>query len=149
QWSGNKRRSDAQVAGAVREYRKRYPEKAVLCSLDRAGGWAVLAAGGSLANLPRLTDDLLAALPRMRPFEPAAPLAPGQYALAEPGRHYLVHAAAGGKARLDLRADPESYKVRRIDPRTDRISIASEVRGGQVVELTAGPGGWVLWLSRR
>ena len=37
-------------------------------SLDKIDGWAVLAAGGSAANLPATTDPaLLAAVPRMRP----------------------------------------------------------------------------------
>jgi hypothetical protein len=152
EWKGNKKRSDAQIARQVREYRSRYPDKAVLCSLDGAGGWAVLAAGGSIPDLPRLDDDrLLKALPRMKPFEPSAGLAQGQWALAEPGRHYLVYAATGGKVRLDLSADRGTYEARRIDPRTCRAGeAADEVTGGKVVELT-GPASapWVLWLSRK
>jgi hypothetical protein len=152
EWKGNKKRSDAQVARQVREYRRRYPDKAVLCSLDGAGGWAVLAAGGSIPDLPRLDDDhLIRALPRMRPLEPPAGPAEGQWALAEPGRDYLVYAASGGKVRLDLSADRGVYEARRIDPQTCRVGDAvEEVRGGQVAEMK-GPasGPWVVWLSRK
>jgi hypothetical protein len=151
QWSGDRRRSDAQVARQVREYRLRYPDKAILCSLDRASGWAVLAAGGSIPHLPRLKDaGLLEALPRMKPFEPRTRLAQGQWALAEPGQHYLVW-STGAKVRLDLGADRGSYRVRRIDVQSCRVVARDEqVNGGKVVELNAGTSGaWVLWLSRR
>jgi hypothetical protein len=151
EWEGNKKRSEAQIARMVREYRKRYPDKAVLCPLDRANGWAVLAAGGSMPDLPRLNDALLKALPRMKPFEPATALAEGQWALAEPGRNYLVYSATGSKVRLDLSADRETYEVRRLDPRTGRTAeTVEEVRGGQVMEFAApASAAWVLWLSRK
>jgi hypothetical protein len=72
EWTGNKSRSDAQTARQVREYRARYPDKAVLCSGGPANGWAVLAAGGSIPKLPPVKDTrLLAALPRMKPFDSA------------------------------------------------------------------------------
>ena len=107
-----------EVARQVREYRKRYPDKAILCSLPGASGWAVLAGGGSILNLPRLKDErLLWALPRMKPFEPGTPLAEGQWAVAEPGQHYLVYSAGPGKVRLDLGRDRTAYQVRPIDPR--------------------------------
>src|SRR5262249_21402062 len=148
----NKTRWDAQVGRQVREYRARYPDKAVLCSLDRANGWSVLGAGGSIPDLPGLKDrGLLEALPRMRPFEPASGLAEGQWALAEPGRRYLVYAASGGNARLDLSAEQGAFEARRLDPRTNRFAeAAEEVRGGGMAEIAApGPGPWVLWLSRK
>src|SRR5262249_52797509 len=91
EWTGNRHQSEAQTARQVREYRNRYPDKAILCSLDKANGWAVLAAGGSIPKLPNLTDArLLAALPRMKPWTPAG-LTEQQWGLAEPGRNYLVY----------------------------------------------------------
>src|SRR5262249_57615287 len=48
EWKGNKSRSDDQTARQVREYRNRYPDKAVLCSLDKANGSAVLAPAGAV-----------------------------------------------------------------------------------------------------
>jgi hypothetical protein len=151
EWTGNRKRSDAQIARQVREYRNRYPDKVVLCSLDRADGWAVLASGGSLPDLPRLKDArLLEALSRMKPFEPATRPPEGQWALAEAGRNYLVYAASGGKVRLDLTAERGTFVSRRLDPRTGQVAeVAEEVSGGKVIEF-AGPGSgpWVLWLNR-
>jgi hypothetical protein len=150
-WTGSRSRSDEQTARQVREYRNRYPDKAILCSFDKANGWAVLAAGGSMPNLPQLKDDrLLAALPRMKPFEPSTRLAQGQWALAEPGQHYLVYAPSGGKIRLDLSAAEGTYQARWLEPGSGKVSAAAtEVRGGKVIECSP-PDKWarVLWISR-
>jgi hypothetical protein len=151
-WTGNRRRSDAQTARQVREYRNRYPDKAILCSADRANGWAVLAAGGSIPNLPQLHNPRLrAALPRMKPFEPAEGLTDRQWALAEPGRQYLVYASTGGTIRLDLLATRETFAVHWIDPRTGAVRGTSEtVRGGKRLDFSAPKGGAsVLWLTRK
>jgi len=97
---GGTKQSDAAAARMVREYRRRCPDKAVLCPLDgRPSGWAVLAAGGSVPDL-RADRDLLAAVPRMKPLEPFA--GSDQWALAEPGRNYLAYSATGEPLRFDL-----------------------------------------------
>jgi hypothetical protein len=150
EWKADRSMSAAATARQVREYRDRCPDKAILCSLDRADGWAVLAAGGSAPNLPASIDGrLLAAVPRMRPFEPAG-LGAGQYALADVGRDYLVYAAGGGRVKLDLSADPSSYVARRVNLRTGRCEAAAEpVSGGRAVDLApTGSGAWAVWLTR-
>jgi hypothetical protein len=152
EWKGDRRRSDVQTARQVREYRDRYPDKAVLCSYDRANGWAVLAAGGSIPNLPQRPDArLLAALPRMKPFEPAGGLGEGRWALAEPGRNYLVYSSAGRKIRLDLSATREAYTAHWVDLRTGVATEANDtVRGGKVLDFQAPrAAAGVLWLTRK
>jgi hypothetical protein len=151
-WKGNRSRSDVQTARQIREYRNRYPDKAILCSFDKANGWAVLAAGGSIPNLPQLQDARLrSVLPRMKPFEPTESLTDRQWALAEPGRHYLVYSSAGKNIRLDLSAAPGTYTVRWIDPRTGAVTEANEpVRGGKGLDVTVPKAGAsVLWLTRK
>src|SRR5262249_33952541 len=92
-WKGGKSRSDGAVARQVREYRARFPDKAVLCSLRPANGWAVLAAGGSVPAPPALTHArLLAAPPAAKPRgaksvtadQRAPPGAPRNYLLPSP-----------------------------------------------------------------
>lgn len=153
-WQGNKSRSDQQLARQVREYRSRYPDKAVISSLGPASGWATLAAGGSIANLPQLAAsedlaDLLAALPRMRPMESGDHLGDRQWMVADPGRDYLVY-VSGERARIDLSGREGPFAVRWLDVQTNRVTAAdSKLPGGQVAQLTPphrGP--WVLWLSR-
>lgn len=150
EWKGSKSRSDAAVARAVREYRSKFPDKAVTVSLDGAGGWAVLAAGGSVPRLPDTTDRALrAAVPRMKPFEPRG-LPSGAYALADPGRDYLVWSPAGGPIALDLSDRTETFIARWVDPATGTTSAGSGlVRGGRTIDLNPparGPA--VVWLTR-
>jgi hypothetical protein len=150
EWKGSKSRSEASVARAVREYRAKYPGKAVTVSLPGAGGWAVLAAGGSAPRLPPGTDDALrAALPRMRPFGKGLPA--GAMALAGPGRDYLVWAPAGGPIALDLSDRAESFTAGWVGPKNGKVTAeTTTVRGGRVAGLrppAAGPA--VLWLTRK
>jgi hypothetical protein len=152
EWKGSKQRSAAQTARAVREYRDRYPDKAVVVTDGPAEGWSVLAAGGSLPDVPRPDDPRLrSALPRLRPFEPQG-LTEGQWALADPGRDYLVVSTAGDPIRLDLSADRGTFAAFLVDPRTGRARPQGPgVIAGRVVEFPAGAdraGPAVLWLTR-
>lgn len=151
QWKGAKSRSDASIARAVREYRTKFPDKAVTVSLDGANGWAVLAAGGSIPRLPSATDPgLLAAAARMKPFELSGP--PREvFALADPGRDYLVWASTGGPVALDLSNYMETFKVGWVDPKTGKVMLAAApIEAGRMVELRPpGDRTALLWLTRR
>jgi hypothetical protein len=152
EWKGDKKRSAAQTARQIREYRRQYPDKAILCSLEKVDGWLVLAAGGSIPNLSDLKETrLLTALPRMKPFEPKVGLTAQQWALAEPDRNYLVYASSAGKIRLDLTGTQETYAAQWIDPRTGMATtISAPIRGGEMIELMSpGAGPCVLWLTRK
>jgi hypothetical protein len=151
QWKGSKTRSDAQTARQVREYRLRYPSKAVICSLEPVNGWAVLAAGSSVPNLPPTTDSrLLAALPRMRPLD-STDRTNRQGTLAEPGRNYFLYASSGPSIALDLSGREETFIVHRIDPRTGQLSPSAEsVHGGKTVRFSVDESGTcLLWLTRK
>jgi hypothetical protein len=149
-WKGSKSRSEAAVVRAVREYRAKFPDKAVTVSLDGANGWAVLAAGGSIPRLPPGTDPALrAAVPRMRAFELKGQPG-GTLALADPGRDYLVWAPAGGPISLDLPAQAGTFAAGWADPKTGKVlPEAAPVRGGRVTEFRPpADGPAVLWLRR-
>ena len=58
---------------AVREYRDRYPDKAVIYNAEEncpsiRDGWATLIAGGSLADV-KLPAELAKIIPTMRPMD--------------------------------------------------------------------------------
>jgi hypothetical protein len=150
-WKGSKSRSDASLARQVREYRNRYPDKPVLCSLKPANGWAVLAAGGSVPKPPPRTDArLLAALPKMKPLE-SKTLTARQWALAERGHNYLVHSLKGEAIRLDLSGAAGTYTAYWVNPKTGELRAAGKaVRGGGAAEWRVpGSGPAVLWLTRK
>ncbi|HWB92589.1 MAG TPA: DUF6298 domain-containing protein [Puia sp.] len=90
-----KRTSFEQVYRAVREYRDKYPGKAVMYSADGADayGWAVFMAGGSLADITVSEPGFMAAAAGMRPVDlPGKP--EGQWALGG-SRGYIIYANAG------------------------------------------------------
>jgi hypothetical protein len=143
EWKGPKNWSDVSTARMVRELRTRFPDKAVTCSFGEPNGWAVLAAGGSVPDLPRTTDpNLLTAAPGMTPLDG---LPERQWGVAEAGRHYLVYSADGSPVRLDLPAG-ERFAATWIDPKTGATRHADAADGGY---RPAGRGPAVLWVTRR
>lgn len=151
EWKGNKKLSATQIARQIREYRSKYPEKAILCSLDKSDGWLVLAAGGSVPRIPNLTEPrLLAVLPRMSPFELKNGPGHQRWALAEPGHNYFVYVNAGEIVRVDLSETNKSFTAIWFNPRTDDFLRADEtIRGGMVELSNPDATARVLWLTQR
>ena len=142
EWKGPKNWSDESAARMVREYRARFPGKAVTCSFGDPNGWVVLAAGGSVPDLPRRTDPrLLAAVPGMSPM---TGLPDRQWGIAEAGKSYLVYSANGSPIRLDLPAGMR-LNTTWIDPRTGETRPAGD---GSVFQPT-GRGPSVLWVTKK
>ncbi len=139
-----------QVLRAVREYRLKYPEKAVIYSADGPDdGWAVLMGGGSLPNLrARLDPNLLAAIVRMQPADLVVD-ADRQWCLAEIGANYLVYSAQEKPITLDLTAAKGDFAVCWIDPASGKMTDAPTVAGGKTVTLQPPGGGpWAAWLRK-
>lgn len=141
-----------QVYRAVREYRERYPDKAVIYSAGNYSrfGWAVFMAGGSLANIPRIADPaFLAAAITMKAADlPGNPA--DQWMLADPGKGYIIYADGKGPVRLDLGGISGRFVLSHIDPRDGSISKTKErIKGGGKVTLSKeGDAAEVLWISR-
>jgi hypothetical protein len=129
-----------EIARAVREYRRKYPDKAVTYFADRYcpsrhDGWAVLMGGGSLADVPPLPADLAAIAPTLRPIEGVA-TDEGLLVLGNPRRDYLIYSEnPGGKISLELPAG--KYRARWIDPDSGESSHGAELRGGARVQVEA------------
>jgi hypothetical protein len=65
------------------------------------------------------------------------------YALAEPGKEYVVYAAAGGRFTLDLA--PGRYAVRRYDPRTGaEVALGTRSGGASSFDTPMGED-WVVY----
>jgi hypothetical protein len=149
-WKGKKNRSDSATARQIREYRDKFPDKAIVCDYDGLDGWIALAAGASAPPIrASVNPQLLAALPKMRPYEPTSPkLASDQYALAETGQNYFVCSLREPTVKLELPAGAK-YAVRWID-RGGEMTEAESVEGGTVQTFTPpSQAGRVLWVSRK
>jgi len=139
-----------QVFRAVHEYRTKYPDKAVIYSVDNANGWTVLMGGGSIPNLPDTIDQtLLAAISRMKPFNLPDDVR-GHYALVEPGNNYLVYAASGDTIQLDITEAKGLFLTSWLNPRSGKVvSNGEPVAGGSKVKINTPFSPCVLWLSKQ
>jgi hypothetical protein len=145
-----KKSSFEQVYRAVREYREKAPGKAVIYSNDTNdnSAWAVLLAGGSLANIPAVADATFSSsIATMIPVNsPATDL----YTLAHENKGYLVYSNTG-EVQVDLSKATGAFKVKWIDPANGQlIGKEEKVSGGKVVTLKSSKSGnVVVWLVRK
>jgi hypothetical protein len=147
------KRSFEMVYKEVREYRSKFPGKAVMYSNDSYDqlGWAIFMAGGSLANLPaishsRFLADASTMLPVTLPGQTV-----GQYILGNPETGFIVYNDSPSEVKVDLTNVKGSFKTRYINPRTGQISKEEvSVKSGGVANLKASEAGYsVVWLSRK
>jgi len=137
------------IVKAVREYRTRFPDKAVTyyadmnCPSDR-DGWAVLIGGGSLPNV-RLPDDLAAVIPNLQPADDILSGA-GQWCLAGEDGNYLIYTeTVGDTIHAQLPSKSSTFRSRWIDSKTGEHFDGETLTAGEV-NIRAQTN--VLWLQR-
>jgi len=139
-----------QVHRAVREYRLRYPDKAITYAADGYDtmGWAVLMAGGSLPNVPAVVDpqfqrDVAAMQPVDLGERPA-----DQWALSDAKTGYVFYNESTAPVRLDLTRMPGAFTVCYINPKTGQLTKSKDlIRGGGVIELKKqSEGTEIIWV---
>jgi hypothetical protein len=142
--------SFASIVRAVREYRTRFPAKAVTYYADlhcrgSRDGWAVLIGGGSLPNLPALPGELAKAIVQFQPDD-ALRLAPAQWCLADGEQEFLVYSAARESPVTLVLPKQDGYCFVLLDPATAR----ADGRFRPVVEgqIPIGRNECVIWVRR-
>ncbi len=112
-----------QVYLAVLEYRKKFPDKAVMYSFDVHDefGWAIFMAGGSLANIPVVADSaFLLVAAQMEPVEwPEA--GEHQYAIGNEQAGYIFYNNTKKSMVIDQALISGSKGIFFIDPETGRF----------------------------
>jgi hypothetical protein len=104
--------SFAQVYRAVSEYRKKYPDKAVMYSADGQTqfGWAALIGGASLPDIRTpIEPNLLAAIPNMHPVD--IPGNKSLLALEDDHQNYLIYNAGRGSAQIPASLGADYHKT--------------------------------------
>jgi len=140
-----------QVYRAVREYRQKFPAKAVMYSGDRYDqlGWAAFMAGGSLSAIPASTNPVFLADAKTMHAVEVPESATGQYALENTGKGRIIYAPAADVINLNLAAG--TYNVRWLDPKTGQLlKEEQQVKGGNMLNLKAPKSGpIILWATRK
>jgi hypothetical protein len=139
----------ASIVKAVREYRKRYPDKAVTYYADMncpsgRDGWAVLMGGGSLPNVT-LPNELAKIVPTLTPVESVVPRE-GQWCIANAKGDSVVYTAANGREiEVNVPAGPPGYRVHWVDSSSGEIQSGEKIPAASPIRLRAKTN--VLWLE--
>ncbi|HEY0677033.1 MAG TPA: DUF6298 domain-containing protein, partial [Chitinophagaceae bacterium] len=143
--------SPQQVYRAVKEYRLKFPGKAVMYSGDShdRNGWAVLMAGGSLPAVKIKDEEFLQAVAVMQPL--AGDTSSTQWTLFNGNRGYVIYAMNGNTIDADLRNAAGKYSVSWINTNSGEIRRTTVIaRQGQKVTYTMPANGrWALWLKKQ
>jgi hypothetical protein len=140
-----KKTSFQQVYRAVSEYRKKFPDKAVMYSGDSYDefGWAVFMATGSMAVLPVLSQEFLSDASSMKVAESNS----NKQWLLTNGKDYIVYSTSNDPIKLNLANG--TFKINWIDPKTGKLSAEKEINGGiqEISPVQQSP--VVLWIHAK
>lgn len=138
-----------QVYRAVKEYRLKFPSKAVMYSGDSADklGWAVFMAGGSLPDISGVNAAFLADAVNTKPAENSDS---GVYTLVNAGKTYIQYSETGSLA-VNLTGVSGSFRVRYINPRNGAVLQQEEtIQGGKLQQLNPQTQGAVIaWITKQ
>ena len=113
--------TEAQTFRAVQEYRKKYPNKAIIYNTNAASrmGWAVLMAGGSLPAIPKIEiEDFNKEVGLMQCNSAYSDLV---WEMSRTGLTYLFYFKENGSIELDLSTFKGNYEAYWIDEKTGEI----------------------------
>lgn len=146
------KRSSEQVYRAVREYKQKYPSKAVIYSEGNYTdfGWAVFMAGGSLAGIPPIEySAFLAEAATMQPVQLSENQV-GQWVLGKANKAYIIYDKSSKSIKVDLTKSSGVFKVLWIDPKDGHaIKKEERIRAGKVIDLQSPKSGpVVVWVTK-
>jgi hypothetical protein len=129
--------TDAQVYRAVREYRDKYSNKAVIYSTPAANrfGWSVLMAGGSLPAIPKITvPGFYESLANMKPTQEEH-YNSTVWTLKEDGKAYLFYLQKENQITIDLSNDKGVFELYEINASTGNYTKKANIIGGKKVVI--------------
>ncbi|WP_417939478.1 DUF6298 domain-containing protein [Flavobacterium sp. RS13.1] len=127
--------TDEQVYRSVREYREKYPEKAVLYSTMGAPrfGWPALMGGASLANVPKIELSAFnSALTGMK-FAEGTTFSDKLWSLENKGNSYLFYLKTNQDVSIDLSNHKGTFEVYEINASNGNITKKANISGGKQV----------------
>lgn len=135
-----------QVYRAVKEYRIKYPGKAIIYSGDSYDkyGWAVLLAGGSIPVLPASTDkEFLTAASAMFPADDY-----GKYAIASK-EGIIIYPQRDNSVRINMAKMIGTFKVKYVDLNTGQLLKEQKtIQGGGEAEIALPSKPGMIWIVK-
>ena len=137
----------AEAYKAVKEYRTKYPEKAVTFFAQQYPqyGWAILMAGGSCPNVPVKDAKFLTDVAKMSYVSGEGESS--QQVIGAPETGYVIYCHEGKPSFGDVK--PGTYAVHAIDAKDGKMETLVKKQkfdGGEVILDTKDEA--ILWLER-
>jgi hypothetical protein len=135
-----------EVYQAVREYRERYPDKAVTFFAQQYpdDGWAILMGGGSCPNIPVTDAKLLADVTKMKTVETGHD---DYQMIGNPAVGYLVYSHSAQDVTANLAHG--KYRISRINPSKGDINVISrQVDGTKDYRVNVDKGDNIYWIEK-
>jgi hypothetical protein len=132
--------TDEQVYRAVREYRDKYADKAVIYNTPAANrfGWSVLMAGGSLPAIPKVAiSGFYESLANMKTTQ-GENYNSAIWTLKEDGKAYLFYLLKANKVAVDLSQYNGAFEVYWINAENGNV-ISKETIQGKTAHTLAAP----------
>lgn len=129
--------SNRSVYRAVKEYKERFPKKAVIYSTPAAArfGWAQLMGGASLPMIPKVDlDSFYKALPLMS-YGENENFDSTIWSLKNPGESYLFFLNKLEAFELDLSGFKGKFQVYSIDQETGVVSLRTKISAGSSITI--------------
>lgn len=137
-----------EIYRAVSEFHQKYPGKGIVYPARgvKFGNWASFMAGGSLANLPTISEPRF--LKEAAEMNTVPQNEKDQWILAKHGTGYIIFSKQE-KVTVDLTDDTNNYRLRWINPETGEITQKTIKLKGKTSTVLQSPfsGGAVAWLS--
>lgn len=131
--------TDEQVYRAVREYRNKYADKAVIYNTPAANrfGWSVLMAGGSLPAIPKVAvSGFNESLANMKTTQ-GENYNSAIWTLKEDGKAYLFYLLKANKVAVDLSQYNGAFEVYWINSEKGNVISKETIQGKTAHTLTA------------
>ena len=130
---------------AVREYKDKYPEKAVIYNAQMYPqmAWAILMGGGSCADVSIDNPKLIADIAEMRPLSSDE----NSDILGNSDKGYLVYPKNGNKFSINIAKG--KYKLYSIDKNNGKVKIIGKVfKTNGIQSVSNDMGGVAYWLEK-
>jgi len=148
------RETEEQIYRAVSEYRSKYPEKAVLYSTNASPrfGWAVLMAGGSLANVPNIEiPGFYESIAQMK-IDKNQDFNSDFWLLSNDGKAYLFYLRNTKSIPIDLTSYKGKYEIFWVNSETGEVISKGMIQGKSKHSIDVprvNKAKWVVYITKK
>ncbi|WBL23391.1 DUF6298 domain-containing protein [Zunongwangia sp. HRR-M8] len=142
--------SNRSVYRAIREYREKFPEKAVIYNTNGAPrfGWAQLMAKASLPSIPKIDlESFYVEIPKMK-FEKDEDFNSSIWTLQNSGQAYLFYLNKIDTFSIDLSKSKGMFQVYNVNSETGQTQKTEVLKAGTKVEIVPENNNHIFFITK-